>query len=130
MTLNDPFATALSNIWNAEKVGKKECIVGIASNLLKNALKILKENKYIKNFEVIDDGKAGLIKVYLNGNINKCCVIKPRFSVIRKEFEKFEKRYLPAKDLGLIIISTSKGLMTHTQAKEKKLGGRLIAYVY
>ena len=130
MTLNDPLAIALSNIWNAEKVGKKECMAGIASNLSKNVLKILKENKYIKNFEIIDDGKAGLIKVYLTGNINKCCVIKPRFSITRQDFEKFEKRYLPAKDLGLIIISTSKGLMTHTQAKEKKIGGRLIAYVY
>lgn len=130
MTLNDPLAVALSNIWNAEKVGKKECIAGIASNLLKNVLKILKENKYIKNFIVIDDGKAGLIKVHLNGSINKCCVIKPRFSVTMQEFEKFEKRYLPSKDLGLIMVSTSKGLMTHTQAKEKKIGGRLIAYVY
>lgn len=130
MTLNDPLATALSNIWNAEKIGKTNCMVGIASNLLNNILKIFKENNYIKNFETIDDGKAGLIKVHLNGNINKCNVIKPRFSVKKPGFEKFEKRYLPAKDLGIIIVSTPKGLMTHIQAKENKIGGRLIAYVY
>jgi len=130
MTLNDPLAAALSNIWNAEKIGKENCMVGIASNIIKNVLKIFKENNYIKDFEIIEDGKAGIIKVHLNGNINKCGVIKPRFSVQRQDFEKFEKRYLPARDLGFILISTSKGLMIHIQAKEKKLGGKLIAYVY
>jgi len=105
-------------------------MVGIASNIIKNVLKIFKENNYIKDFEIIEDGKAGIIKVHLNGNINKCGVIKPRFSVQRQDFEKFEKRYLPARDLGFILISTSKGLMIHIQAKEKKLGGKLIAYVY
>lgn len=130
MSLNDPLACTLSNMYNVEKIGKKECLAGVASNLIKGVLTIFKENNYIKNFEVVDDGKAGIIKVYLNGNINKCGVIKPRFSITKTEFVKFEKRYLPAKDLGIIIISTSKGLMTHIQAKEKKVGGRLIAYVY
>lgn len=130
MTLNDSLALALSNIQNAERVGKKECIAGISSKLIQNVLKIFKQNKYIDKFEVINDGKAGLIKVYLNGNINKCNVIKPRFSLRRQEFEKFEKRYLPSKSLGILIISTSKGLMMHVQAKENKIGGKLIAYVY
>lgn len=130
MSLNDPLAQALSNIWNAEKIGKKECLAGIASNMLKNVLKIFKDNDYIESFEVVEDGKAGLIKVNLNGGINKCGVIKPRFSIQKQEFEKFEKRYLPARNLGIILISTPKGLVTHIQAREKKTGGRLIAYVY
>ena len=130
MSLNDPLAQALSNMWNAEKIGRKDCIAGIASNMLKNVLKIFKDNDYIKGFEVVEDGKAGLIKVNLNGNINKCGVIKPRFSVQKQEFEKFEKRYLPARNLGIILVSTPKGLVTHIQAREKKTGGRLIAYVY
>jgi small subunit ribosomal protein S8 len=130
MALNDTLAMALSNIWNAEKIGKKDCLAGIASNMLKNVLKIFKENDYIKDFEVVDDGKAGIIKVYLNGNINKCGVVKPRFAVKKQGFEKFEKRYLPAKDMGMILVSTPKGLMTHTQTKENKIGGKLIAYVY
>ncbi|MDZ4226799.1 MAG: 30S ribosomal protein S8, partial [Candidatus Pacearchaeota archaeon] len=60
----------------------------------------------------------------------KCGVVKPRFPVKLDEFEKFEKRYLPAKNFGIIIVSTSNGIMTHIEAKEKKLGGRLIAYIY
>lgn len=46
------------------------------------------------------------------------------------EFEKFEKRYLPAKNMGIIMVSTSQGITTHRMAKEKKSGGRLIAYCY
>ncbi len=47
-----------------------------------------------------------------------------------EEFEKFEKRFLPAKDFGFLILSTSKGIMTHLAAKEKSIGGKLLAYVY
>ena len=64
------------------------------------------------------------------GSINKCGVIKPRFSVKKNEYEKFEKRYLPAHGFGIIIVSTPKGLMMHDEAIEKGLGGKLIAYCY
>jgi len=50
--------------------------------------------------------------------------------VQKGNYEKFEKRYLPAKDFGMIIVSTNQGIMTHIEAKEKGLGGRLLAYVY
>ena len=56
--------------------------------------------------------------------------IKPRFAVKATEYEKFEKRYLPAKGFGILIVSTVKGLMTHYEAKQQGLGGRLIAYCY
>ncbi|RLG18725.1 30S ribosomal protein S8, partial [Nanoarchaeota archaeon] len=68
--------------------------------------------------------------VKLRGRINDCKVIKPRYSCKLDEFEKFEKRFLLSRDLGIIIVSTSKGLMTHREAKEKRIGGVLIAYVY
>ena len=128
--LHDPLANALNNILNAEKVGKPECIVKPASTVIKNVLNILKQHNYIKSFEIIDNGKAGIIKIKLLGNVNKTGVIKPRFAIKKDEFEKFEKRYLPAKDFGIIILSTSKGMMTHYEAKEKELGGRLLAYCY
>ena len=64
------------------------------------------------------------------GTINKCGVIKPRLGVKKNNFEKFEKRYLPSKDFGFLIVSTSKGLMVHNEAKEKGVGGNLIAYCY
>lgn len=128
--MNDPLASTLSSILNAEKVGKKICVVKPASNVIKTVLQILKDNSYIGDFEIVKDNKGDLIKINLIGRINKTGVIKPRFSLEKDEFEKFEKRFLPAKDFGLIIISTSKGIMTHYAAKEKKLGGVLLSYCY
>ncbi len=128
--MNDPLASTLSSILNAEKVGKKICVVKPASNVIKTVLQILKDNSYIGDFEVVKDNKGDLIKINLIGRINKTGVIKPRFSLEKDEFEKFEKRFLPAKDFGLIIISTSKGIMTHYTAKEKNLGGVLLSYCY
>jgi small subunit ribosomal protein S8 len=129
MTLNDPLSNVLSNILNCEKSGKKECTVGNSSKLIKKVLQIMKDHKYIGDFKEYE-GRGNAIKINLLGRINKCGVIKPRLSVKKDQMEKYEKRYLPAKDFGVIIISTNRGLMTHIQAKEKEFGGRLISYVY
>jgi len=129
MTLNDSLSNALSNILNCEKARKNECTVKPSSSLIKRVLHIMKDNKYIGDFKEYQ-GRGNYIKINLLGKINKCGSIKPRFSVKSDQLEKYEKRYLPAKDFGIIIISTNKGLITHYQAKEKGLGGRLISYVY
>lgn len=128
--MHDTLATALSNILNAENVGKEFCIAKPFSKMLKEVLTLMNNKGYIGAFEVIDDGRGKLVKIALIGKVNKCGAIKPRFSVKKGGFEKFEKRYLPAKHFGMIIISTSKGIMTQVEAREKNLGGKLIAYVY
>ncbi len=130
MTTNDPLSNVLSHLYNCEKISRPECIVKPVSKLIVNVLNIIKNEKYIGDFNIINNGRGGLIKINLLGNINRCGTIKPRYSYILSELEKFEKRFLLSKDFGFLIVSTSKGLMTHIQAKEKKLGGRLIAYVY
>ena len=129
MTLNDPLSNVLSHILNCEKAGKKECIVKPSSNTIKKVLQIMKENKYIGDFKE-EGGVKGYLKINLLGRINKCGVVKPRYSVKKDQIEKYEKRFLPAKDFGIIIISTNQGLITHHKAKEKDLGGRLVSYVY
>ena len=128
--LNDPLADLLSNILNASKSGKTNCISKPSSKLIENILSIMQNHKYIDSYELIENGKGKIIKVNLIGRINKCGAIKPRFSIKKENYEKFEKRFLPAKDFGIMIISTSKGLMTHYEAKEKNMGGKLIAYIY
>jgi small subunit ribosomal protein S8 len=128
--LNDSLASVLSNITNAEKIGRQECTYRPYSKLIADILNILIKENYIGKFEVINDTKGKLLKINLLGKINKVGVIKPRFSVKKGNFEKFEKRFLPAKDFGILIVSTSKGVMTHNEAKEKKIGGKLIAYCY
>lgn len=128
--LNDPLANAFSKIMNAELKGKTECELKPVSKLLSKLLNIMHKNRYIGDFKVIEDGRGGVIKLNLIGRINKCKVIKPRYPVKKDGFEKFEKRYLPAKDFGIIFVSTPKGIMTHTEAKEKGIGGKLIAFIY
>ncbi|MEK6973897.1 MAG: 30S ribosomal protein S8 [Nanoarchaeota archaeon] len=130
MASNDTLSNALSHILNCEKVGKQECIIKPSSNLIKNVLEIMKQHNYVEKTEYIENNKGGIIKLTMTGSINKCGTIKPRFSVTKNEIEKYEKRFLPAKNFGIMIISTQKGLTTHYEAIEKKLGGKLIAYVY
>ena len=127
---HDPLNDAMSQINNAEKVGKSECMVKPSSKLIGRVLKTMQDNGYIKEFEYLDDGRSGQFKVSLNGNINKCGVIKPRFSVRKAELENFESRYLPAQDFGVLILTTTEGVITHTQARTLGVGGRLLAYVY
>lgn len=129
--MNDSLAVALSKIMNAERVAKKEVEVNVISKVIKNILTIMKDNGYIGSYEVINLGRKGeMLRVNLIGKINECNVIKPRYSVTMDTYEKFEKRFLPAKDFGILLVSTPKGIMTHIEAKNKGLGGRLLAYCY
>ena len=130
MTLNDPLANVLSVILNYEKVGKKELLLKHNSKIIKEVLKVMNLNNYVGSFNEIKDTRMNKIKLNLLGNINKCGAIKPRYNIKTDKYEKFEKRYLPAKDFGILIVSTSQGMMTQQEAKEKNLGGKLIAYVY
>ncbi|MCX6800945.1 MAG: 30S ribosomal protein S8 [Candidatus Diapherotrites archaeon] len=130
MSLMDPIADALVQIKNAEDASKKECAIQHGSNFLGEVLNTMKENEYIESYEKKVEGSIITYSVKLGGKINECKAIKPRYAVKKDAYEKYEKRYLPARDIGLLIVSTSQGVMSHTQAKSKGLGGRLVAFVY
>jgi small subunit ribosomal protein S8 len=120
----------MSLIKNAEISGKMDCFIKPSSKLVGRVLKVMQENNYIGNFEYIEDGRAGMFKVQLIGHINNCGVIKPRYSVKRQDMEKFESRYLPAQDFGVLILTTTHGVISHIDARNLKTGGKLLAYVY
>ncbi|MEM3126908.1 MAG: 30S ribosomal protein S8 [Candidatus Woesearchaeota archaeon] len=128
--LNDPLANMFSKIKNYEKIARKKVEIEKVSNTIKKILDILKDNGYVGEWKQTISERGGVIELNLLGTINDCGVVKPRHAVQINNYEKFEKRFLPAKDFGILIISTNKGIMTHIQAKENKLGGRLIAYCY
>ena len=130
MTLMDPLADALTNMRNNEMQGNNTCTITPASKMIGHVLRTMQKEEYIGEFEFVDDGKAGQFIIELEGNINKCGVIKPRHAVKKDDYEKFEKRYLPSKNFGIMIMTTPEGIMTHKEAKEKGIGGRLIAYIY
>jgi small subunit ribosomal protein S8 len=120
----------MSALKNAGDTGKSECIIEPASKLLGSMLRIMQDAGYIAGFEFIEDGRGGQLKVHLTGKINKCGAICPRFSVQMDEMEFWEKQYLPGKNFGLIILSTSHGVMSHVQARKESIGGELLGYVY
>ncbi len=128
--LQDPLNDALATVKNAELGGKAECHLRPASKLIGRVLEVMKEADYIATYERVEDGRGGLYRVLLKGNINNCGVIKPRFAVRRTDLEKYEARYLPAQDFGVLILTTTRGVMSNARAKEAGVGGKLLAFVY
>lgn len=127
---SDPLNDAMSTIKNAALVGKNNCLITPSSKLIGRVLKVMQESGYINAFELIEDGKAGMFKVDMKGTINNCGVIKPRYSIKRNELDKWESRYLPAQDFGVLILTTTEGVVSHMKAKELGVGGKLLAFVY
>lgn len=126
----DPLNDAMCVMKNASLIGKSDCIIQPSSKLIGRVLKVMQDHGYISQFEYIEDGKAGKFRVSLKGAINNCGVIKPRYSVKVGDIEKFEARYLPAQDFGLLVMTTTAGVITQDEAKEKGIGGKLLVYVY
>ena len=85
---------------------------------------------YINDFEVIDDKRAGKIVIELNGRLNKCGVISPRFDIKLPQFESVLPQILPSRQFGHIIITTNKGMMDHNEARDKHLGGKIVGFFY
>ena len=108
-----------------KRAHKNNLSVRYQSKLLLSVLAIAKLKGYVKSYKV----ENNILNIEL-GKLFGCKAIKPRYAVTVSEIEKYLKRYLPAKDIGILIISTSAGLMTHQTAIEKNLGGSLIAYMY
>jgi len=124
---HDIVADALNMLKNARKAKKEIVKIKKISNLLIEVLKIMKQKGAIKRYKI--DAKEKTLDVTI-GNLTECNAIKPRFSVNKEQVEKYRRRYLPARNLGTMIISTNKGLITHEEAEEEKIGGCLIAYFY
>lgn len=127
---HDSLNDAMGVIKNAERVGKGECVVRPSSKLIGRVLRVMQESGYIKQFELVEDGRSRMFKVALGGQINDCGVIRPRYAVKVSELEKYEARYLPAQDFGVLILTTTRGVVTHMDAKKGGVGGRLLAFVY
>jgi|UniRef100_A0A7J2TZG3 small subunit ribosomal protein S8 len=133
MALLDPLASALVTITNSEMRRKQEAVIWPASKLIIRVLRVMQKYGYVGEFEYIDDGRWGKIMVQLLGRINKAGAVRPRISVTYRDVVKmphYLRRYLPSKDIGILIISTNQGVISHREAIEKKVGGVLLAYVY
>ena len=123
----DIVADALNMMKNTKKARKELVVVKRFSNLFVEILKIMKQKGAIKKYKI--NSKEKLIEITL-GSVSECGSVKPRYTVDKDQIEKYRRRFLPARDIGTLIVSTNKGLMTHEEAAKEKIGGCLIAYFY
>ncbi len=126
----DVLSNALMSIKNAESRGDRQVIIWPSSKLIGNVLRVMQRYGYVGEFEYVYDGRGGKYVVQLLGKINDISAIKPRFHVKVNELQKWEEKYLPARQVGILILSTSKGVISHLEARENRVGGILVAYVY
>jgi len=130
LTAIDTLPNGLTTLMNNELRNKTSCVISPASKLLGRVLRVLQLSGYVGEFEFIEDGRSGKFKVQLLGRINKCGAIKPRYSVKADGFEDWEKSFLPAREMGILVVSTPSGVISHKEAKQKNVGGKLLAFVY
>jgi small subunit ribosomal protein S15Ae len=85
---------------------------------------------YIGEFEEIDDHRSGKIVIQLNGRLNKCGVISPRFNIRLPDLEKWVNQLLPARSIGYVVLTTSAGIMDHEEARRKHVAGKILGFFY
>ena len=132
MHITDPIADMLTRIRNANNA-KHDTVDFPASNMKKAIAQILLEEGYIKNFQLIDDGTQGVIRITLKYNAGKEKVL----SGLRRVSKPGLRVYAGADELprvlrglGTAIVSTSKGVMTDKKAREAHVGGEVLAFIW
>ena len=132
MQISDTIADLLTRVRNASTA--KHATVDVpASNVKKAITQILTDEGYVKSFQIIEDGKQGIIRITLKYGENKAPVI----SGLRRISKPGLRIYSSCADmpkvrggLGVVIVSTSKGIMTDKKARELNVGGEILAYVW
>lgn len=132
MTMTDPIADMLTRIRNAN-MAKHETVDVPASNSKKEIANILLEEGFIKGFDIIEDGKQGIIRMKLKYGRNKEKVITGIKKISKPGLRVYAKKDDVPKvlgGLGIAIISTSKGIITDKMARNEGVGGEVIAYIW
>lgn len=132
MTMTDPIADMLTRIINANVV-KHETVDVPASNMKKELARILLEEGFIRGYDVIEDGKQGIIRIQLKYGQTGERVISGLKRISKPGMRVYaDKHEVPRvlNGLGISIISTSKGILTDKQARKENVGGEVICYVW
>ena len=123
----DVITKTLNELMNARRAGKSECKVSLSSNLLLEVLELMKKEGYV-DYRVEKD-KFPRVVISIK-KLNECRAIRPRYHFQIEGFDKYIRRYLPSRDLGIVIVSTDKGVVNHREALSQGVGGVLLAYCY
>ena len=132
MVMTDPIPDFLTRIRNANQA-RHEVLEVPASNIKKGIAEILKREGFVKNVEVVEDDKQGIVRVFLKYGQDGQRVITGLKRVSKPGLRVYAKREeLPKvlNGLGIAIISTSEGLLTDKEARQKNVGGEVVAYVW
>ena len=132
MQMSDVIADMLTRIRNANDA-KHQTVDIPASNMKKSIAEILTNEGYIKGYQVIEDGKQGIIRVTLKYGANKAKVIRGLKRVSKpglRIYAGYEDMPKVMNGLGIAIVSTSKGIMTDKKARSLKVGGEVLAFVW
>jgi len=132
MSLNDPIADMLTRVRNACHAGHRRVDMPI-SKLKVEIARVLKENHFIHDFKVLDDGRHGVLRLYLKYTDEDRPVIRALERISRPGL----RRYVDADSvprvrsgLGIAILSTSRGVMSDREARDERVGGEVLAHVY
>ena len=130
MVMMSVLSSALRDIASAERRGKRQVLIRPSSKVIVKFLQVMQKHGYIGEFEIVDDHRAGKIIVNLNGRLNKCGAICPRFDCPANEFEKWVSNILPSRQFGFVVVTTSLGIMDHEEARERNTGGKVLGFFY
>ena len=132
MQITDSIADMLTRIRNANSA-KHDTVQIPASNIKKSIAQILVDEGYVKSFKVIEDGKQGIIEIALKYGPNKSQVITGLRRVSKpglRIYSNCEDLPKVQNGLGIVILSTSKGIMTDKDARKANVGGEVLAYIW
>lgn len=126
----DTLTAVLKTINNANIKGKKEVALRGPNHLTRSFLEYMQKKGYVSEIEYIDDHRKGKAVITLNGRLNKCASICPRFHVACRDIEKWSSRLLPARQFGHIVLTTDKGILDQTECIETHRGGKILGFFY
>uniref|UniRef100_A0A8C5KKD9 Small ribosomal subunit protein uS8 n=1 Tax=Jaculus jaculus TaxID=51337 RepID=A0A8C5KKD9_JACJA len=121
MVCMNVLADALKSINNAEKRGKGHVLIRPCSKVIMQFLTVMMKHGYTGEFEIIDDHRAGKIVANLTGRLNECGL---------KDLEKWQNNWLPSRQSGFIVLTTSAGIMDHEEARRKHTGGEILGFFF
>jgi len=130
MVLMSVLNSALVSILNAERRGRRQVIIRPVSKVVIKFLSVMMKHGYIGEFELVDDKRSGKIVVQLNGRLNKCGVISPRFDLALTDIDRWTNYILPSRQFGHIVLTTSYGILDHEEAVRKHTGGKILGFFY
>ncbi|ELA46144.1 hypothetical protein VCUG_02379 [Vavraia culicis subsp. floridensis] len=128
--MSSKLAQACTTINNANQSQARQVIIRNINSVVRNFLNVMQQYGYIDEITYINDHRVGKVVVSLNGRLNKCGAVCPRYDVRIDEIEGYRQSILPARQFGHLILTTSKGIIDHRECINQGTGGKVLGFFY